>query len=217
MEQQLIVEGNDGIVLSQLLMRRGLPPPIGYSNEIKFKKEFVKNAGSIEKAIVAFEEGLRNSSILRLGIIVDADNVGFQQRRNSFIQIIRNRIPDFDANLFQPDTGNIFHFENDFKVGIWIMPDNDGDGYLEHFLERLIPENNHDLRDHAFTATDDIPNDINVIPQVRIQKAKLHTYLAWQAQPGLPFGTALAANYFDHTNQYANAFVEWFQGVFELG
>ena len=46
-------------------------------------------------------------------------------------------------------------------------------------------------------------------------KAVLHTWLAWQEEPGLPYGTAIRARYFRHDSPVAECFVKWFRRVFE--
>ena len=39
--------------------------------------------------------------------------------------------------------------------------------------------------------------------------------LAWQERPGLPYGSAIAARYFNHDSSAALAFVDWFKRVFD--
>ena len=46
-------------------------------------------------------------------------------------------------------------------------------------------------------------------------KAVLHTWLAWQEEPGLPYGTAIRAAVFRHDSEVAECFVRWFRRVFE--
>jgi hypothetical protein len=45
-------------------------------------------------------------------------------------------------------------------------------------------------------------------------KARIHTWLAWQENPGLPFGTAITARYFGADSQEALKFVNWFNLLF---
>ena len=47
-------------------------------------------------------------------------------------------------------------------------------------------------------------------------KAVLHTWLAWQQVPGLPYGTAMRARYFRDDSPAAQAFVSWFRTVFSI-
>lgn len=63
MAQQLIVEGNDSIVIANLLRKRKLLPPLGYSEPVKFRDEFIKNAGGFNKIPKAVEEALDNPAL----------------------------------------------------------------------------------------------------------------------------------------------------------
>lgn len=45
---------------------------------------------------------------------------------------------------------------------------------------------------------------------------EIHTWLAWQEEPGKPFGIALKAGYFDHQSPAADHFVDWFTQTFQF-
>ena len=49
------------------------------------------------------------------------------------------------------------------------------------------------------------------------QKAVLHTWLAWQKEPGRPYGVAIKARYFGATGAAADRFLAWFERVFGVG
>ena len=89
------------------------------------------------------------------------------------------------------------------------MPDNRSPGKLEDFLAVLIPPGDrcwpwaeqatlkaHEEYGASFSALDSI-------------KARIHTWLAWQQEPGLPFGTAITAATFAHNATLATTFVKW--------
>lgn len=46
--------------------------------------------------------------------------------------------------------------------------------------------------------------------------ASLHAWLAWQKEPGLPYGSAIRARYFRHDSQAAQSFVIWFRELFGI-
>ena len=218
MAQRLIVEGNDAIFLSQLCKLKGLPPPLGYSNPVKYRKEFVKSAGGISKVKLILKEELQSPEVTHIGVIVDANEVGVAGRWDSLKQTIEStlsikiRIPNFPKNGFTqvlPD--------QNLQLGVWIMPDNEHQGYLEHFATELVEQGNSIL---AFTREilDDFwEKDFCQLTEPRKQKALLHTYLALQEKPGLSLGTALAAGYFEKDSLLAKRFLNWFQHSFELG
>lgn len=66
MQQRLIVEGKDGVALANILMKNGISPPKGYRNPTKFRKEFVKVAGSISKINATLKEQLDSPEVERI-------------------------------------------------------------------------------------------------------------------------------------------------------
>ncbi len=47
-------------------------------------------------------------------------------------------------------------------------------------------------------------------------KAVLHAWLAWQNNPGRPYGTAIKSGYLRHDSAAARRFVAWFRQLFVL-
>ncbi len=215
MAQQLIVEGNDAIVIANLLKKRGLRPPLGYNDPSKFKQEFTKNVNGYDNVENALNEALDDPSLSNIGVIVDADAVGADKRWQSFESFLRNSDKIDLSTITRPGGGRLIHGEN-LTIGIWIMPDNKNKGYLEHFLETLIPKNDEHLAFAQETLNTLGERGLKKFSAVKEQKAKLHTWLAWQKDPGKPFGTAVESRYFDSNSSNLNGFVEWFSATFEL-
>ena len=99
------------------------------------------------------------------------------------------------------------------RVGVWLMPDNRRSGAVEEFLQDLIAKGDA-LLQLAETSTTSAKGLGAAFPDARRPKAVLHTWLAWQKRPGVPYGTAIKARYFQHDSPAALAFVDWFQRVF---
>ena len=101
-------------------------------------------------------------------------------------------------------------------IGVWIMPDNLQSGMLEDFVRYLIPENDllYPFVDTVLAQieTDDIANRYN--PNVHRAKAFIHTWLAWQKDPGTPMGLALTKTYLDHNTALCLRFVDWLNRLF---
>lgn len=217
MAQKLIVEGNDAIALATLCQLRGLKPPLGFESPEKFKQEFVASGGGYDKAIALLKLAINQADLSNIGIIVDANDAGAPARW----QAIRNILADkySEATLAQADAqagSKVVHEANLPTVGVWIMPDNDGTGYLEHFLSGLVPEA-EELWGHVNTVITTLKaQPFNEISEARSGKASLHTWLAWKKEPGKPFGQAMNAKYFDIQSPQVEPFLDWFKATFEL-
>ena len=89
-----------------------------------------------------------------------------------------------------------------------------GEGTLERFLEALVQEADP-LLPYAREATRRAKTQHGAsYPDCGVRKAVLHAWLAWQREPGLPYGTAIRARYFRHDSLVAEQFVAWFRRVF---
>lgn len=97
------------------------------------------------------------------------------------------------------------------------MPDSDNNGYLEHFLAKLAPQAD-ELWKHTESTLEQLGKMAfpNKFSPVRLQKALVNTWLAWQKEPGKRFGDAVKAGYFDAKSPAADAFVDWMTNTFEL-
>ena len=95
------------------------------------------------------------------------------------------------------------------------MPDNVQDGKLEDFLRMLINENDQ-LILHAESSTDLAKSKGAAFTGPDRIKAIIHAWLAWQEEPGKPYGLAMKAKYFRHDSLTAAVFVEWFKALYRL-
>ena len=155
--------------------------------------------------------------LTNMGIIVDANNVGVKHRWDRLKTILANS-GKFDQHKLDAHEnvggGKIITAEN-MTIGVWIMPNNKDLGYLEHFLERLIPEN--DLWQRTQSTVDWLKADnLQLFADIKKQKALLHTWLAWQKEPGKPFGVAAQSGYFNTSAPLLIDFEKWFSATFVL-
>jgi hypothetical protein len=94
------------------------------------------------------------------------------------------------------------------------MPDNSSAGMLEDFMRLLIPTNDLLLR-HAEASIDDIlAQNLNLFVPAHRMKALLHTWLAWQKDPGTPLGLAITKKYFSTDTPITKAFISWIHRLF---
>ena len=102
------------------------------------------------------------------------------------------------------------------RVGVWMMPDCVKDhGKLEHLLETLMPANDP-VWPLAETSTDQAKKLGAGFRDVDRQKAVVHCWLAWQKDPGVPFGTAINAKFLGCDSPEARAFVRWLRDLYNL-
>jgi hypothetical protein len=47
-------------------------------------------------------------------------------------------------------------------------------------------------------------------------EACIHTWLAWQKEPGKPMGVAITARYLDATTSHAQQLISWIRRLFDL-
>ena len=147
-----------------------------------------------------------------IGVVVDADTSpsgrwqGIRQRLvdAGYRSLPRNPAPagivlDALPDLFLP------------KIGIWIMPNNRNEGNLEDFLRFLVPQGD-DLIDYAQLCVGGLPR--RPFDEQDESKAILHTWLAWQKEPGRPYGTAITARYLNLDVPEADVLVSWLQRLF---
>lgn len=93
------------------------------------------------------------------------------------------------------------------------MPDNRIPGMLEDFAACLIPKENA-LSIRAKQAVDGIPAEERVFSPTHTTKAYLHTWLAWQKDPGTPIGLAITKRFLDAAAPEAAGFLTWMSHLF---
>lgn len=150
-------------------------------------------------------------SYQRIGIVIDTD-INLTNRW----QQIKDRLTK--AGISPPESpdryGTIIPgISSECRIGIWLMPNNEEPGNLEDFLKTLIPKDDC-CWSFAQKATENAKSIGAGFSDTAEIKAKIHTWLAWQEKPGVPFGTALNAKYFEHDSPEALTFVAWFKKLF---
>lgn len=177
---------------------------------------FIKPCGSVEKAIELFriliDKQTANNRIL--GLVIDADlNMAGRWQRISQILVESGKytLPDVLPNegliLFPNDS-------DDVKIGVWVMPDNQLNGMLEDFLAKLAV-NDKDLLDEVDAALEVIEDKkVNKYKAIHKSKARIHTFLAWQEEPGVSMGSAIAKSYLRADSEQAILFVNWLKNLF---
>ena len=145
---------------------------------------------------------MKVSGIESIGVVIDADDAAAASRWQSIRAMLRNigyAHVDSDPDL----KGTVVHADGLPAVGVWIMPDNSLGGALEDFVARLIPSG-----DMLWPKAQNCVASIE--PEARLftneSKAVMHTWLAWQQEPGVLMGSALKRQYLDAGSLHATDF-----------
>ncbi len=200
----LLVEGiDDEHVLKHLCGQRG----VGTLDEIRPQ-------GGVERLLENFPVRLKESEIEVLGLVLDADT----DLASRWAEL-KHRLDGagYDGVLEEPGAeGTILTPPSDTllpRFGVWLMPDNKSKGILEDFLRFLIPPASQ-LFEHAKSSVGSIPPGERRFGQTAEPKAIIHTWLAWQREPGKPLGTAITARFLDPNVPQVDSLVGWLKRLF---
>lgn len=210
LEAYLLVEGNDDRhVVWHLCKEHALP-----------EKFTVEMAEGITELLDGLTIRIRAPGLRILGIMVDAD-----ENVTSRWQAIRDRLQDngklqgltYTTVPAAPPSGGWISAEPDRpRIGVWIMPDNQQPGKLEDFAVGLIPGSDRLLTKAELVLQEIDTAGLRLYSATDQPKALIHTWLAWQQEPGQPLGTAITARSLRHNAPLALAFVDWLRRLFDL-
>ena len=214
---QLLLEGPDDIgVIYHLLdhyhisvAERGKPGELG--------KTTLVNGEGVERILQSLPVRLKSQDedtpVKRLGIIIDTD-LDLAKRWQSIKDILRRvgytNVPENPA-----PAGTVIAEEDRIVIGIWLMPDNQLAGELEHFVRFLIKADDK-LWNHAVDSVEQIPDPDRLFTYSDTIKAHMHTWLAWQKEPGKPMGQAIKKKFLDANTPHALHLVDWIRRLFPV-
>jgi len=196
---ELLVEGSDDLhVIRNLLL------VVGHRLEERDHKVIDKQG--VENLLDAIPVMLKDVERRVLAVVLDADE-DVSARWQAVCARVRRAIPDAVLPLTPDPAGTVVFLPDGRRFGAWLMPDNQLGGMLEDFLKLLVPSTDL-LFEHADTFVGGIPVGARLFG-AKEAKAKLHAWLAVQADPGRPLGVAVTARVLDPSRPSAAAFVEW--------
>ncbi len=176
----------------------------------------VIDSGSIDKVFKYLELSVNEqaSQIPIIGIVVDAD-ADLNSRWKKITSIL-NKTGNYTVPTNIPDDGLVLtpNVAHNPIVGVWIMPDNNINGMLEDFIATLA-----NVDDPILPVVDNVLNQIeeqgvNKYKAIHRAKARIHTFLAWQEDPGTPMGAAITRRYLDPMAPTSQTFVNWLNRLF---
>ena len=199
---RLVVEGKDDLhVVMALCNHYALPETFD-----------VVAPGGVDALIAGIPVRLKESSVRAIGVVINADQdaqARWTAVTRPFVEAGYGNIPPIPA----PD-GTIVELARRPRVGIWMMPDNQVSGMLEDFVAHLIPPHDQ-LLPRARVIVQALEDEgVHQHARVHRSKAVMHTWLAWQQQPGQPLGLAITANALMRDATRARAFADWLRRLF---
>ena len=206
MTQTLFVEGNDDLHLICNICK-----------VFNVAKTFdVEDSKGITKLLEGLPVRLKGSGETKtIGVVVDADvSIGSRWQQIRDILVKSNLYADIHEEC--PSDGLILLPINpdDIKVGVWIMPNNRSNGMLEDFATFLIPKDDSLLPEVDKVLTDIETRKLNRYNPTHHSKARIHTWLAWQKDPGTPLGWAVTKKYLSATPPICQDFVNWLNALY---
>ena len=212
LERSLLhVEGDDDLhAICHVLIRHG----INYDQK-PWPERFprIKAVGGKDQLLYGMETAVSLSSGRSIGFVLDANSSLASRWAAVSSRLIGSGVKT--PTEMPPDGFVAEASRYRARVGTWIMPDNQREGTLETFLEGLVRENDT-LLSHAKISTRGAKELHASFPDRLVAKAELHTWLAWQEEPGLPYGSAIRARYFGRDSKAARRFVAWFCCLFGI-
>ena len=208
-ENILLVEGpNDrGVILG--LMEK---------HHVEQKFTFVITTG-IDNLLQQLDLYLKNAAAYGvIGMVVDADTNAdsrWQQLRDRLMKTGKyacRKMPLDDGGMIVEAEDQ----EQDAKVGIWIMPDNKYKGTLENFLLQMVPDDDVLINEVERELVHLEKDDLRRYRDIDRNKAKVHTYLAWENKPGTSLKTAIASRVLNPDADVAKLFVGWIRRLYSL-
>lgn len=205
MKRVLLVEGvDDEHVVKNLCGER----QIGKIDEIK-------NCKGYTNLLIEFPVRLKASEVSDvLGIVIDADTdlaSRWQSIRDKIVQAGFSSVTDspvLSGLILDPPFNSLLP-----RLGVWLMPNNQLPGVLEDFIRLLVPEGDR-LFPYAQTCVRGIEPDLKHFRDLDLPKVNIHTWLAWQREPGKPLGQSITSHVLDAHSPAAALFSNWLKALY---
>ena len=180
----------------------------------------IEALGGIEEVLKSgvVEAELAATGLEALGVVVDA-NGNAQERWEQLRGRCEVAVPGLPQELPeeglstepQPPVGGRAP-----RFGVWIMPDNRLKGMLEDFLMRLARSESKPLIELAECCARTAKGRGAPFKDAHFAKAQLHTWLAWQDEPGRQMHEAVRHRVLDPAAPRSQPFVRWFRTLFSV-
>lgn len=176
--------------------------------------DHIATYGGVDRLIESIGVRLKESDVSAVGVLVDADTdldarwqaVTARLAQAGYADLPQQPPPD--GLVVRPPASTVLP-----RVGVWVMPNNRLPGILEDFLRFLVPQKDQ-LFECVKSALDGLDGRLVRFPIEKKPKALIHSWLAYQAEPGKPLGQAISARYLDSNVAEASDFCGWLRRMF---
>lgn len=174
-----------------------------------------RKASGVNLLLESITSRVKTPEVRAIGVIVDADG-SMEERWSEIVEQLREAEietpaqPALDGTIIETSGRKP-------RVGVWIMPNNQSSGELEDFFQTMVPDT--DLvwpyaQSYVDSVLRDVPKDKRTLRDEKAMKAKVHAWLAAQAEPR-PMGRAIAAGDLDTGGELCQSFLAWLQRLFD--
>ena len=205
------MEGDtDRGIISGLVEAHGVPWPDPPNSPVH-----IDVFGGVDEILKAgvLEAELGASGLEALGVVVDA-NGDAGTRWDCLREWCSSQFSDLPKQI--PVEGLQIVHSRGARFGIWIMPNNRLRGMVEDWLVGLIPEESGPLFELARNCASEAKHRGAPFKDVHRTKAEIHTWLAWQDEPGPRLYDAVIHRVLDPTRPESGQFVNWFRSLFRV-
>ncbi len=147
----------------------------------------------------------------RIGVVLDADYGDIADRWKQVQHKVKNHgysVPPHPA----PGGTIIKGDEDNPMIGVWLMPDNEKTGMLEDFLMPMVPAGAIKAATGCIEKAK--TTGVTAFKPGHGSKAVIHTYLAWQEDPGRPLGQSITSLVLQPDTDLAATFIQWLEQLF---
>lgn len=215
--KRLLVEGeNDRLFFEaccQIAKLQGIqvgpPIEIGATNNGKY------NAISLLPGLI---EQMEQQVVTHLALVLDADapqtdGLGFVKTWEKVTSLLGEQGYIIPSRPNKPNAGACFKHKDGLPpIGLWIMPDNCSNGFLENFIKKSLAGTERNLLERAITAVEGVPE--KRFKPHHTAKAEVATYMAWQKSPGQGMHGAVGGKLINFEKGLAQQYIAWLRTVF---
>jgi hypothetical protein len=211
----LVVEGEaDQRFFERLCHRLDLATTVKVASPRSLQRGTYNTKQGVFNFLPTLLQQLSDGTVLRLGVVVDADsppNGGF-----AATQALATRVlAPFGYSQTTNQTAGLVYEHGDglADVGVWVMPDNQTDGMLEDWAKQCLHPKERALFAHALESVQTLPEPPK-FKELQRSKAEVATWLAWQSRPGHGLDRAIDDCLLDPDSDGYRQLCAWLQQVF---